>query len=116
MNTVIVEGIKVYAYHGCMDEEARLGGNYSVDVIIETDFTEASITDDLTKTIDYVAVCTIVKEEMAIRSKLIEQVGRRIVHRIQKETGNIIKVKVKVKKLNPPINGVVSNVSIEIEE
>ena len=60
MHKVLVEGIKVYAYHGCMEEEARLGGNYVVDVAIETDFTEAAITDDLTKTVDYVAVCSIV--------------------------------------------------------
>lgn len=116
MHKVIVEGIKVYAYHGCMEEEARLGGNYMVDVSIETDFTEAAKTDDLTKTVDYVTVCNIVKAEMAIRSKLIEQVGKRIVDRIKKEIKGIIKVKVKVNKLNPPINGVVSCVSIEIEE
>ena len=116
MHKVLVEGIKVYAYHGCMEEEARLGGNYVVDVTIETDFTEAAITDDLTKTVDYVAVCNIVKEEMAIRSKLIEQVGKRIVDRIKREINGILKVKVRVNKLNPPINGVVSGVSIEIEE
>ncbi len=116
MNKVIVEGIKLYAYHGCMEEEARLGGNYIVDVIVETDFNEAAKTDDLSKTVDYVAICEIVKAEMAIRSKLIEHVGKRIVDRIKKELKGILKVKVKVTKLNPPINGVVSSVSIEIEE
>ena len=53
---------------------------------------------------------------MAIRSKLIEQVGKRIVDRIKREINGILKVKVRVNKLNPPINGVVSGVSIEIEE
>ena len=106
----------MYAYHGCMEEEARLGGNYVVDVTIETDFTKAAKIDDLSETVDYVAVCDIVKAEMAIRSKLIEQVGKRIVDRIKKELKGILKVKVKVTKLNPPINGVVSGVSIVIEE
>ena len=73
MNRVIVEGIKVYAYHGCMEEEAVLGGNYSVDVSVETDFTDAVKSDDLNDTVNYVQVCEIVKREMAIRSKLIEQ-------------------------------------------
>jgi dihydroneopterin aldolase len=116
MNKVIVEGIKVYAYHGCMEEEGRLGGNYIVDVTIETDFTEAAKTDDLSKTVDYVAVCDIVKSEMAVRSKLIEQVGQRIIDKIKHELKGIKKATVKVTKLNPPINGVVGSVCIEIEE
>ena len=44
--------------------------DYVVDVEIETDF--LTLSDDLTKTVDYVAVNKIVTEEMAIRSKLIE--------------------------------------------
>ncbi len=116
MNKVIVEGIKLYAYHGCMEEEGRLGGNYIVDVKIETDFTDAEKTDELSKTVDYVAICDIVKAEMAIRSKLIEHVGKRIIDRLKKELKGINKATVKVTKLNPPINGVVGSVSIEIEE
>jgi len=127
MNKINVEGIKLYAYHGCMDEEAKLGGNYIVDVIIESDFNIAAATDDLGKTIDYVKVVEIVKREMAIRSKLIETVGQRIINSLRNELAIIVeykngeqfilkKIKVKVTKLNPPINGVVSSVSIEIEE
>ena len=115
MNKIIVEGIKLYAYHGCMEEEARLGGNYAVDVTIETDFSEAAATDDLSKTVDYVAVYEIVKKEMAIRSKLIERVGHRINASLKKEFTTIIRAEVKITKLNPPINGVVEGVSIVIE-
>ncbi len=124
MNKIIVEGIKIYAHHGCMDEEAKLGGNYSVDVIIQANFEEAALTDNLKKTVDYVKVVEIVKREMAIRSKLIEAVGKRIVDAIHKELlvsmqkmGEYFpKVQVQVTKLNPPINGVVQSVSIIIEE
>ena len=38
MNKISVEGIKGYGYHGCMDEEARIGQHYVVDVHMEIDF------------------------------------------------------------------------------
>lgn len=117
MHKILVEGINVYAYHGCLEEEGKVGTNYIIDVIMETDFAEATKTDDLSKTIDYVVVYNIVKAQMAIRSKLIEQVGQRIVNELKKEFGEgLKKVEVKVIKLNPPMNGNVERVSIVIAE
>ena len=58
----------------------------------------------------------IVKEEMMVRSKLIEHVGQRIVKRIHSEMNNIHFVRLKVIKICPPINGDVDNVAIIIEE
>ena len=115
MHKILVEGIKLYAYHGCLEEEGKIGTNYVVDVTMETDFTEAAQTDDLSKTIDYVVVYNIVKTQMAVRSKLIEQVGQRIVDDLKKEFSTLKKVSVKVTKLNPPMNGDVERVSIVIE-
>ena len=110
-----VNGIKLYAFHGCLEEEARIGGHYVVDVTISTDFSLASETDDLSKTVDYVAVNAIVKEEMAIRSKLIEHVGQRIFSRIKNEMKGVSSLSVKITKLTPPINGDVDSVAIVIE-
>ncbi|HEX8515194.1 MAG TPA: dihydroneopterin aldolase [Bacteroidia bacterium] len=112
---ILVEGISVYAYHGCLEEEAKIGCNYLVDVKMETDFSEAAKTDDLSKTIDYVTVYNIVKAQMAIRAKLIEVVGQRIVDELKSELKGLQKVEVKVTKLNPPMNGNVEKVSIVIE-
>lgn len=115
MNRIEVNGIKLYAYHGCLKEEGVIGGHYVVDVMIDTDFSVAAETDDLSNTVDYVDVNRIVTEEMAIRSKLIECVGWRIVEKI-KALENVANVTVKVTKLSPPINGDVNNVAIIIQE
>lgn len=114
MNQINIEGIKLYAYHGCLDEEALVGGSYVVDVYMKTDFTEAAETDDLTKTIDYCEVYELVKKEMAIRSRLIEQVGQRISYQLKKKFPTLKSHRVKVTKLLPPMNGNVEKVSIEI--
>ena len=115
-HTIEVNGIKLYAFHGCLPEEGRIGGHYLVDVSLQTDFTEAAISDELIKTVDYVDINKIVKEEMAIRSKLIEHLGQRIFNRIKKEVKNVDKLRIKVIKICPPINGDVENVAIIIEE
>ncbi|MBP6090668.1 MAG: dihydroneopterin aldolase [Crocinitomicaceae bacterium] len=115
-HTIEVNGIKTYAFHGCLEEEAKIGGNYLVDVMLNTDFSIAAMNDDLTQTIDYVDINKIVYEEMAIRSKLIEHVGQRILKRIKEEIKGIVFIKIKVTKICPPINGDVDNVAIIIEE
>lgn len=114
-HSINIEGIKLYAYHGCLEEEAKIGGNYIVDVYITTDFTEAAKTDDLKKTVDYCTVYEISKAEMAIRSKLIEQVCQRIFDKIKSELKGIKTLHVKVTKLVPPMNGDVEKVSVVVK-
>lgn len=115
-NSITVEGIRLYGYHGCLEEEAKVGGHYLVDVNMETDFMQAAKTDDLSKTIDYCAVYEICKAEMAVRSKLIEHVCNRIFERLKKETKGILFLEVKITKLNPPMNGDVPQVSVIMRE
>ena len=115
-HTIEVNGIKLYAFHGCLEAEGLIGGNYVVDVSMTTDFQIAAETDTLENTIDYVIVNKIVKEEMAIRSKLIEHVGHRILVNLKNTCKNMDSVKIKITKICPPINGDVDNVAIIIEE
>jgi len=116
IHLIEINGIKLYAHHGCLEEEGKIGGHYTVDVSMKTNFSLAAQQDELSETIDYVQVNLIVTEEMAIRSKLIEHVGQRIVKRIQREVHHLEALRVKVVKICPPINGDVQNVAIIIEE
>jgi len=112
MGTIKVNSIKLYAYHGCLDEEAKIGSEYIVDVAVKADLKKSSKTDALEDTVDYVHLNLIVKEEMAIRSKLLEEVAQRILDRFFKELPMIQKAKVAVAKINPPIGGNVEEVVI----
>lgn len=115
-NTINIDGIKLYAFHGCLEEEGRVGGEYIVNVSMEVDFNEAAATDDLNLTIDYCTVFNICKAEMAIRSKLIEHVVKRIYDNIKKTFPQLIQTKVTVIKLLPPMNGPVDRVSVVFED
>ncbi|WBU90655.1 dihydroneopterin aldolase [Cellulophaga omnivescoria] len=115
MGKITVSTIKTYAYHGCLNEEALIGSDYLVNVTVNADLTKASVTDELVDTVDYVHINHIVKEEMAIRSKLLEHVAKRIIDRIFKEIPIVTESEVTVSKLNPPIGGDVEMVSITLQ-
>ena len=115
MGKIYLKNIRVYANHGCMDEEGKIGSDYVVNLMVKTDLSLSSKTDRLEDTVDYVALNSIVKDEMAIRSKLLEQVATRILLRILKEHATVIFAKVKVAKKNPPIGGNVEEVAINRE-
>ena len=104
----------MYANHGCMPEETRIGAWFEVDVELETDFSQAAQNDELEHTIDYVQVREIVEREMAIPSKLIEHVGQRIKIAMAEEINQAHQSKVVVRKYNAPMGGEVSWVSIEV--
>lgn len=114
MGIINVNGIRVYAYHGCLPEEGIIGGEYVVDVRITGRFHQAEISDELSDTVDYCVVFETVKREMAIRSKLIEHVAKRIADGLRNDYPAVDKFEVKVTKINPPMNGDVREVSYEI--
>ncbi|MFZ4670655.1 MAG: dihydroneopterin aldolase [Flavobacterium sp.] len=116
MGTIKLQNIRTFSFHGCLKEEALIGSDYRVDLEIKTDLRKSSMTDDLNDTVDYVLLNKIVVEEMAIRSKLLEHVGHRIVTKIFSEIPSVSRIVLAVSKLNPPIGGDVEAVTIELEE
>ena len=93
-------------------EEGKIGSEYRVDLSVKANLKPSSKTDQLADTVDYVQLNKIVKEEMAVRTKLLETVADLILDRILLEIPLVNKAKIKVSKLNPPIGGNVEMVSI----
>ncbi len=114
MSTISLHNIRLKAFHGCLPEETIIGGNYQVDVRIKTDFADAAHKDDLNRTVDYCQVYDIVRREMAIPSKLLENVAQRIVNSLLHELRRINAVKVRVSKIAPPVNGDIEMVSVTL--
>ena len=114
MGLITVEGIKVFAYHGHLPEEAILGGHFIVSVWVTADTSEVEKTDDLNDTVDYVKIIAIVKEQMAIRADMIEVPAKRIVDAIL-SLNKAQKVKVEVEKIKPPIDATFDKISVTAE-
>ncbi len=116
MGLIEVKNIRLYAYHGCLDEEGKIGSEYRVDLAVRADLSASAKSDKLNDTVDYVHLNKIVKEEMAIRTKLLETVADKILNRILKEIPLVKKATVAVSKLNPPIGGNVAMVTIKMSK
>ncbi len=114
MGLITVEGIRVFAYHGHLPEEAKLGGHFIVNIWITADTTKVEKSDDLNDTVDYVKIIEIVKQQMAIRSDMIEHPARKIVDAIL-PLQKVQKVKVEVQKITPPIDATFDKISVTIK-
>ncbi len=112
MSHIKLEGMEFFAYHGCFKEEQVIGTKFIVDLNIEADVEQAALKDDLHLAIDYLTVYQLVKKQMEIRSKLLENVGKRILDELYKQFPTIIHAEVKVSKMNPPLGGKLKSVSL----
>ena len=114
MGLITVEGIRVFAHHGHLPEEAILGGHFIVNVWVSADTSEVETSDDLNDTVDYVKIIENVKEQMAIRADMIEVPAKRIVDAIL-SLDRVQKVKVEVEKIQPPIDATFDKISVTTE-
>ena len=114
MGIIKVENIRVFAHHGCLSEETKIGSDYRVDLMVKADLSYSAKSDKLEETVDYVLLNNIVKDEMAIASKLLETVALRIINSIFDQSIMVKKVSVSVSKINPPIGGDVEMVTIKM--
>jgi len=113
MGLIQIEGMEFYAYHGHFEEERIVGNHFKIDLTIETKLQAAAISDQIEDAVNYQEVYNLVKAEMEIKSALLENVANRIITAIYKSFDTKIQsVKVKVSKMNPPLNGKIKNVSI----
>ncbi len=116
MYKIFVENIRCHSFHGCLPEETIIGGEYRVDVVVFLENEKLSGNDDLNETIDYCDVSKIVEDYMSVPCKLIETVCEKICDSVLRISSNIEKVMVSVTKINPPIDGDVEKVRVEIEK
>ena len=116
MGIIKVENIRIFAHHGCLSEETKIGSDYRVDLEVSANLQTSAKSDKLTDTVDYVFLNRIIKQEMAIPSYLLETVAKRILNRIFNEDTMVKKATVWISKLNPPIGGDVAMVTIKMTE
>lgn len=105
--TTLVElvNMEFYSYHGHFREEQIIGNKFVVNFSAECDVFTPGESDMLEDALNYQELYSIIKEEMDIPSKLLENVALRIVRRVKSTYPNVGKVTLSVAKMNPPIGG-----------
>ena len=79
-----IKNIECFAHHGCLPEENIIGQRFSVDVDLTIAFEKSLHSDALTDTADYVLIHEIVRQQMNIKSNLIENAAWRILQQLKK--------------------------------
>jgi dihydroneopterin aldolase len=112
---IVLEGIEFYAYHGVAAEEQAVGHRFAVDLAIVCDLREAGQADDVAKTIDYGDLARqVLRIGRERRFHLIEALAEALAAEVLSHP-RAVSVRVRVRKLMPPIDGVVAVAAVEIE-
>lgn len=111
MGKIVLEEMRFYAFHGYFKEENQVGGNFVVDVEIDYPFEGKG--DELSETVDYTQVYSIVARHMQQPAKLIEYVAGEIKHELQIRfpAGKFL---VRLSKLSPPVGGPIGRTYVEV--
>ena len=115
MDTIFIEQIEFYGYHGASDEEQSVGHRYSVDVELRYDVRRAGQTDRLDDTVNYSRVAKRVAALGASEQfRLLEALADRLAAVILEEFP-VQSVRLRVRKIRPPMNVIASAVGVEVE-
>lgn len=109
-----LKGIKLYAYHGVLTQENRVGAEYTINLQLKTDFSTAAKTDRLEGTVNYAEVYEAVKQEMKVPSQLLEHVAYRIACRLLHDFPMIEEAGIELYKQNPPMGAECEEVGISL--
>ena len=113
MIKVALHKVKFFAYHGFYPEEQILGNHFLVDA--EVEFNSENIGDDeISNTVNYEKLYSILAEEMKQPRKLLETLVQEMIVKIRSEFPFVETIKVGLKKLNPPLPGEVKYSLVEI--
>jgi len=115
MGLIHLEDMEFYAYHGCFQEEQIAGNRFMVNLTLKTNMDKASETDKIIDALNYQTAYQLVRQEMAIKSHLLEHVAKRILDALFNQFQQLEQAKVKVSKMNPPMGGAMRCVSVELE-
>jgi len=108
--------MKFYAYHGVGEQETKVGNHFTVDLSLTAPLEDAVKSDKLEDTINYALVYAIVKEEMAIPSRLLEHAAGRILHSLKKQFSQLTAIEIELAKLTPPFGGDVHSAAVVLTE
>ena len=116
MEKIIISGIKIFAQHGCLKEEGKIGTYYIVDVSIKTDIKKAAETDELQDTVNYTEVVETIIKITKQKKRLIETVANNIATKLIQEFKKIKSVEVSLTKTSPPVKGEVKSVGVIVSK
>lgn len=117
LDVIRIKNAVFYAYHGAIEDEQNLGGKFEFDVDLYCDLSAAAESDSLAKTVDYEKVYAFIRQSVLHKKYyLLEALAHTIGKGLLGEFTGLEKVVVRVRKIHPPVKGVIDYVEVEIAQ
>jgi len=111
---IVLHDMRFMGRHGVHEREQHEAQPFAVDVELMANLQPAGVDDDLTKTVDYGVVYEVCRQVVESTSfRLIEALAEAIAKEILAEF-SVIEVGIRVRKLQPPIDGTLGYAGVEI--
>ena len=110
-----LERMEFRAFHGCYELERKVGNRFTVDLTVRAELGDAAAEDAVEKTVNYLTVYEIVREQMQVTQHTIERVATNIIDALYAAFPQLVAVRCRVSKLAPPLGGKVAKVSVVLE-
>tara|TARA_B100000676_G_C17789125_1_gene686063 strand:- start:47 stop:382 length:336 start_codon:yes stop_codon:yes gene_type:complete len=108
--------IRLFGKHGVSISEKKRGGTFEIDLEFKSNIDKCFSTDDLNHTIDYSKIYKKIYDSFHSSDyNLIEALGSKICHDLI-NSFPIEKIKLVIRKINPPVGGLIDSVEIEINK
>jgi len=103
MLSVGLKDIKLYGYHGIYADERNKGGEYLIN--IKALLPEMIDSSDLQHSLDYVYLYKVTSEVFQRPTPLLETIAYEIISQIRVAHPKVLKVSIRIEKLQPLIAG-----------
>jgi dihydroneopterin aldolase len=109
MFTISLHQIKVFAPIGLYPQEQILGNHFEVDIDVQVaEFSQK-------KFVDYTVLNSIVQQEMKKPEAILEQIALNMHGEIKKAFSFSKKIKISIRKRNPPLSGSMAYAQVVFE-
>ena len=120
MFKIKIKDLKLFGYHGVKQEEKTSGQNFlfniSIDIAKDSFEKDGLYQDNILNTVNYSEIITLIKEiNSNNRFNLLETFSEVLAEKIISYSPLILKVKVRIEKISPPIKESIGSVGVELE-
>lgn len=115
MDIIRIQELKIFAHHGVFPEENEKGQYFYLNADLHVDTEQAGTEDNLTQTVDYGAVCTVLAECFTGQTfQLIEAAAQAAALAVLRQFPLVKRIELEVRKPDAPIPMEFRSVSVKI--
>lgn len=102
---VFIKDARFHAFHGVMEQERKVGNEFSVSLSVDVPYSVGMEEDILEGTVSYADLYGIIADEMKTPRNLLEAVAISIGNRVINRFEAVSSGSVTIVKMQPPISG-----------